>query len=571
MASYPQMVEYNEVIQHPATAFTDPELQKGRVKENALGLPVVRSGGFALTYTITTPQKQLAVRCFHREIPGADQKYAAISQKVESLKSRYFVGFNYLARGIKVRQAAFPIVKMAWVEGDPLGVWLDKNSGNASLVEKVRGEFAALASFLNQNGIAHGDINNENVMVSSSGITLIDYDGMYVPGMPTGRGTETGHKHFQHTSRDPSHFGSMMDRFSFIAVDLSLRAITQDSSLHKRFREGGETIVFRANDFADPQSSEIFQILRQKPQLSTFTGNFATICVSDIRAVPTLEDFLAGRNIPASRPLSSRPAADVAGPQARITQYIGAYPVLSTGDYAGVTRVVGQRIELVGRIHAVKHGMGRRGRGRGKPWVFVNFGPWRGDIVKLTIWSEGLAQLQDWPDDNWVGRWVSVVGLVDPPYAGKHYNFNYTHVGITIENPQQINIISENEAKFRLGQIAFSRTARPIDPDTSIPMPRAAARRSGSNRKIIDGIARPNGTRPTASAVRQGQTQGTSNQDILRRIQQPTTIQVPPPRTIAASPSVPAPPRRTTGPLSPPVPPEPTLLRRMLRLFGLSR
>src|SRR5215469_12457147 len=62
---YPQIVEYNEVIQHPATAFVDPELQQGRVKENTLGLPIVLSGGFALTYTITTPQRQLAVRCFH--------------------------------------------------------------------------------------------------------------------------------------------------------------------------------------------------------------------------------------------------------------------------------------------------------------------------------------------------------------------------------------------------------------------------------------------------------------------------------------------------------------------------
>jgi hypothetical protein len=79
MAPYPGLIEYNEVIQHPATAFVDPELRGGRVKENALGLPVVQSGGFALTYMITAAQRQLAVRCFHRQIPAADQKYAAIS------------------------------------------------------------------------------------------------------------------------------------------------------------------------------------------------------------------------------------------------------------------------------------------------------------------------------------------------------------------------------------------------------------------------------------------------------------------------------------------------------------
>jgi peptidoglycan hydrolase-like protein with peptidoglycan-binding domain len=120
---------------------------------------------------------------------------------------------------------------------------------------------------------------------------------------------------------------------------------------------------------------------------------------------------------------------------------------------------VGSRIELVGRIHAVKRGVGKRGRGRLQPYVFVNFGHWRGNIVKLTIWSEGLAQLNEVPDEKWIGRWVSVVGLVDQPYSGKHYNLQYNHVGITIHVAQQINIITENEANFRLGRISGSTPA----------------------------------------------------------------------------------------------------------------
>jgi hypothetical protein len=573
MASYPQIVEYNEVIQHPATAFVDAELQRGRVKENALGLPVVLSGGFALTYMITTAQRQIAVRCFHRQIPAADQKYAAISQKMESLKSKYFVGFNYLKQGIKVRQAAYPIVKMAWVEGDPLGIWLDKNSGNSALVEKARAEFAALAGFLHQQGIAHGDIQNGNVMMSPAGITLIDYDGMYVPGMPSGNGSETGHKHFQHPSREVSHFGPTMDRFSFIAVDLSLRAIIEDPLLHKGFREGGETIVFRANDFADPQSSQIFQILRRHPRLKVFADNFVRICQSDIKTVPTLEDFLGGRNIPAARPTSSHMTLgfDVPAPQPNAVRYIGPFPVLSTDDYASVMQRVGQRIELIGRIHTVRHGVGKRGRGRGKPYVFVNFGNWRGNIVKLTIWSEGLAQLHDSPDDSWIGRWVSVVGLVDAPYSGKHYNFNYTHVGITIENPQQINVIVEREAKFRLGEITVSPT--PISTGDHSPRSGKPSSngRSGdrANRAIVgDLIGTGIPSRPVASPSRQARPQGTTNQDILRSIRRVSSTTPTPPPPARVSPQ----PVRRTGARSPSaVPATPNLLRRMLRLIGLSR
>ena len=65
---YPQIVEYHEAVQHPSQAFTDPELKQGAVAENNLGLPLVMSGGFALTYAVTTPRRKCAVPCFHREI-----------------------------------------------------------------------------------------------------------------------------------------------------------------------------------------------------------------------------------------------------------------------------------------------------------------------------------------------------------------------------------------------------------------------------------------------------------------------------------------------------------------------
>jgi hypothetical protein len=526
---------------------------------------MVLSGGFALTYTITTPQRQLAVRCFHREIPAADHKYSAISRHVESVKSKYFVTFSYLKQGIRVKQAVYPIVKMAWVEGDPLGIWLDKNAANSAVVEKLREQFAALAAFLNQNGIAHGDIQNGNVMVSPSGVTLIDYDGMYVPGMATGNGSETGHKHFQHPSREASHFGPMMDRFSFIVLDLSLRAITHDVSLHRRFREGGETIIFRANDFIDLQHSEVFQILRQRPKLKPFTDNFARICEADIRSVPTLEDFLAGRNIPSNKPITSRSKTDdLLATVPQQAHYIGAYPVFSTSDYAGVLRMMGQRIELVGCIQAVRHGTGKRGKGRGKPYVFVNFGFWRGDIVKLTIWSEGLAQLSDWPDERWVGRWVSVVGLVDAPYSGKHYNFHYTHVGITIDNSHQINVISEGEAKFRLGQ-SFKT---PVQPAAHVAKPDKARNGAGSsNQSIISSLTGKSASRQTAPAratasSRQNHPRSSSNQDILRLIQRGP---IPPAPAASSSPLL----SRPTA--LPPLPVQPSLLRRMLRLIGLGR
>src|SRR5258708_13816409 len=233
------------------------------------------SGGFALTYAVTTPRRKCAVRCFHREIPAIQQKYDAISKKLRSLTNGCFVYFDFQQSGIIARQQTFPIVRMDWVEGDTLGIWLDKRFDDPRALEKARTDFAAIARFLELKGIANGDIQNGNVMVANGDIKLIDYDGMFVPGMRPGNGSETGHKHFQHPDRRISSFGPGMDRFSFIALDLSLKAVIEDKSLYPKFREGGEPIIFKANHFADPQSSAGFRRLFSIPKLNGQARHFS--------------------------------------------------------------------------------------------------------------------------------------------------------------------------------------------------------------------------------------------------------------------------------------------------------
>ena len=469
--NYPQIVDYNDAVQDPRT-FADPELKAGRVATTPLGLPLALSGGFALTYTVQTGQKKLAVRCFHREVPDAQNRYAKVSAKLRSLGSGYFVNFDFQPQGIRIRGQGYPIVKMDWAEGKTLSSYLDQVATNQTAISTLRSSFVALAEYLESNRIAHGDIQNENVIVQNSGLRLIDYDGMYVAGMPEGRGTEVGQKHFQHPGRTTALFGPKMDRFSFIVIDLSLEALQADPALHKRFREGGNAIIFNANDFSDPPSSEIFRILSGIPALRQGAERLATICMSPVSDVPTLSDFRVGRNIPtlAARAIGipSQPTAPKA--------YIGAFPVLNGKDFHAVMRRVGDKVELIGQIVSVKEGVGKRGRGRGLPYVFINFGLWNQESVKITIWSEGLGNLNTRPTASWVGRWISVTGLIDPPYEGKHYGRPYKNVGIAVVADNQIVQISEQDAKFRLGRGAPTR--RPVEKRT-VPV---------SNADILAGI-----------------------------------------------------------------------------------
>jgi predicted Ser/Thr protein kinase len=589
LTPYPQIVEYNEAVQHPSTAFRDPELRQGQVKVNALGLPVALSGGFALTYMMATPGRPVAVRCFHREIPRAQHKYAAISRAVGALKSPYFVGFDYLADGIAIRGGWYPVVKMDWAEGDPLGIWLDRYAGDRRALGRLRSDFAALAGFLETHGIAHGDIQNGNVIISPNGLALVDYDGMFVPGMPADFTSETGHKHFQHPGRTLAHFGPTIDRFSFIAVDLSLAALIQEPALHRRFRQGGETILFRGNDFTDPERSEVFGILRRHDRLRQSADNFAAICRADVTATPSLADYLAGRNIPEAAAAPARPGAGPAQPQA--ARYIGPCPVLRADDFAAVGGCVGQRVELVGQVRGIRRGIGERGNRRGKPCILIDFGPPRGDGVRIYVWAENPARLRDAPDAGWVGRWVSVIGLVEPPHTERSLWRRQTHLGIGTENPHEIEAISEDEARFRVR----CGDARPVASRPPAP-PAQPATAEGSNRRLVARLLGGNpvpgaGTLPAAATKRAAAPAATpmlparSNQAILQGLRpQPAASRPAGPGAAAATqrrPSRPAGanpgsvvihPRNRVAPPPPPIPSppeEPTAWQRVLRLFGV--
>jgi hypothetical protein len=489
MQKYPALNEYNSAVQHPQVAFSDSELKCGMVETTGVGLPRALGGGFAITYTVAAGNKKYAVRCFHKAAPDLEQKYRAISSALSADKSGYFVGFEYESNGVLVNGTRFPIVKMDWAEGNTLGSWLENNVKSRVNVAQLRQQFQNLETYLRSKSYAHGDLQNGDVIVNGSA-KLIDYDGLYVPGLRLGQGSELGHKHFQHPARSFADFGPHMDRFSFIVIDLSLHVVLETPSLFQKY-SNGENIIFCASDFTDPSQSAVFQDLFNNAAFKDSALNFARVCTAPINDVPTLGGFLAGRNIPAkviliSPPLKGRPRPSSA--------YIGAFDVVDALDFVGLGARVGDRVELVGRIEEVRKGRTKHG----KPYIFLNFGNWRSNQTKINIWSEGLSMLTLTPDVSWKGKWISVTGLVDPPYNNRR--ISYTHLSITITEANQLRTIDEAEARRRLAA-SKNGTMAPVDSNRAIlkglnkqpshPIPNVGASQStiptglGGNQSIL--------------------------------------------------------------------------------------
>src|SRR5689334_11897555 len=102
--AWPLAQDYNEALQNPQTSFRDPELRRGQVVCNPLGIPLPCSGNFADVYAVECPatRTKWAVKCFTREVPGLRERYAEISSHLRQAHLPFAVDFQFLEQGIRV-------------------------------------------------------------------------------------------------------------------------------------------------------------------------------------------------------------------------------------------------------------------------------------------------------------------------------------------------------------------------------------------------------------------------------------------------------------------------------------
>lgn len=479
----PTLEQYNEAAQNPAVSFYDVELKAGKIKKNMLGLPFAVCGGFALTYNLTCAGRKYAVRCFHKEVRDLADRYAAISRKLSSLNSPYFVDFRYQDRGIMVRGQPYPIVKMSWAKGKTLGEFMIDNIGNSGKIAVLRESLTQLSFWLRANRMAHGDIQPGNVMVDDAGhVQLIDYDGMYIPEIGNMGARETGHRNFQHPLRASENpWNENLDNFSFILVWLALSVFELEPDLWNKTGSDGDKFVFSANDLANPGTSQIFTQLLRFPSIKDRVSKFASICLSGISSVPPLEQFLdrQAQFKGQSRKVSSH------------TGYISTYPVLDASDYDACLTHVGEIVELVGKVHSARIGKTKFGG----LYCFINFSDWRGKSVKLAIWPKILKKLC--PDDLskfkiLEGQWLSAKGLLQPPYEKTTATYSYSHIYIDVNMSTPFNIISKEEAEYRFEGETGDTSYKEPEPQTNagskriIPCPECGQRlRVGNGETLI--------------------------------------------------------------------------------------
>ena len=269
--NWPLNIDFTIAVQNPQLCFADLDLRQAITTKNSRGRVLLWSGNFATVYKLTnklsTGDRAWAVRCFTRT-PQSDvqHRYKLISEYLNQHQTSYLVNFEFLSQGILVKGEWYPILKMDWVEGVEIDRYIGEYIDDSQVLLRLDRQLKRLQRDLQQIGIAHGDLQHGNIMIDDEGeIKLVDYDGMYVPALQGNPPAEIGHPNYQSPMRSAKDFSDRLDDFSFAVISLSLRALAIEPKLWETFHEDNKNLIFRQNDFQEPNLSPVFQAIAQIP------------------------------------------------------------------------------------------------------------------------------------------------------------------------------------------------------------------------------------------------------------------------------------------------------------------
>ena len=232
------------------------------------GEPYRSSGAFAVVFKMKDEQtgKCYALKCFTEEQEGRAEAYRQIAEEFEFVDSPYITSVKYLEKELFVdsncENEEFPVLLMDWIEGETMETYVAANYTDTHAMAMLCYRFCKMAAWLRSQSFAHGDIKPDNIMVRPDGtLTLVDYDGMFVPAMKGQKSPTIGTKDFSHPLRTIDDFDETIDDFALASIALSLKAISLDPSLLQTYG-ASDRFLFSAADYLDLSKSNTFAALQ---------------------------------------------------------------------------------------------------------------------------------------------------------------------------------------------------------------------------------------------------------------------------------------------------------------------
>ena len=264
---YPLISEYVRAIQD-ASSNLDKLAHLVPVQDDH-GEPYRSSGAFAVVFKMKDEQtgKCYALKCFTEEQEGRAEAYRQIADELEFVDSSYITSVKYLEKEIFVDSSCeedeFPVLLMDWIDGETMESYIAENYQDNYAMAMLCYRFCKMAAWLRSQPFAHGDIKPDNIMVRPDrNLTLVDYDGMFVPAMKGQKSPTIGTKDFSHPLRTVDDFDESIDDFALASIALSLKAISLKPSLFDEYG-AADRLLFSADDYHDLSRSKVMSALQE--------------------------------------------------------------------------------------------------------------------------------------------------------------------------------------------------------------------------------------------------------------------------------------------------------------------
>ena len=232
------------------------------------GEPYRSSGAFAVVFKMKDEQtgKCYALKCFTEEQEGRAEAYRQIADELDMVDSPYITSVKYMEKELFVdsqcEEDEFPVLLMDWVDGETMEAYIAANYHNPSVMSMLCYRFGKMAAWLRSQSFAHGDVKPDNIIIRPDGsLTLVDYDGMFVPSMKGCKSPTVGTKDFCHPLRTMDDFDETIDDFSLASIALSLKAISMKSTLLDIYG-ASDRLLFSEKDYRTPSNSKVISALQ---------------------------------------------------------------------------------------------------------------------------------------------------------------------------------------------------------------------------------------------------------------------------------------------------------------------
>ena len=233
------------------------------------GEPYRSSGAFAVVFKMLDKStgKYYALKCFTEEQEGRADAYLQIADELDMVDSPYITSVKYMEKELFVdsqcEEDEFPVLLMDWVDGETMEAYIAANYRNQSAMLMLSYRFGKMAAWLRTQSFSHGDVKPDNIIVRPDGsLTLVDYDGMFVPSMKGSQSPTIGTRDFSHPLRTVDDFDETIDDFSLASIALSLKAISMKSTLLDIYG-ASDRLLFSENDYRNPSNSKVISALQE--------------------------------------------------------------------------------------------------------------------------------------------------------------------------------------------------------------------------------------------------------------------------------------------------------------------